>query len=174
MTSSIIEAIVSLLILQLGDNIYAKREKAHQVLTRLVPYASHHQFELALKDPDPEIGRRALMIYRPIFEKRMEVFGSSLLKSFPWFKIMDSSGNWSYFGMEMDMWRARAVEKWKLPFPDASDGEFQSYRAACKLWVIVQLQGRKSIEDIRNTLEALERYEKEWKDQNNRKPDDHR
>ena len=151
----IVNVVVSILIAQLGDANYIKREKAFKALKEFVPIA-HGQLEANLSNQDPEIAHRCWILYRPAWEAKMEQIAFTMVKRFPWLYLDE------WHTEEVQAYMQWAVDKWGAVncHPD-----YQPYRDATKLWVLSQLRTRTmTLMEIRSRLEMMATIEQRWID----------
>lgn len=146
-----LDAIISLLILQLGDSRYFQREKAHKALAALLPLSAT-QLERALSHSDMEVRGRAWLLVRPHIRAKIAKQAYALRDPFPWLCL--------HCPFEQCYWVDLAAKQ------GTSGGgpDWQNYRDGCRLWAAERLIRGATVQEVERQLEWMAREEVAWRE----------
>lgn len=146
----LLSGLIGLLVQQMGDESYRKRELAHQAL-RPMTWAAAYQLEQAANHHDAEIALRSARLYAPIREQKLERVAFTLRPKMPWLYLPDS--------YELHYWVEFAEKQYKAP---GGGPDWPNYRMATKLYTKQLLLFGRSTDEIQALLDHMEQMELDW------------
>lgn len=150
MSALALDAVISLLILQLGDSRYSAREKAHRALAVLAPLSAT-QLERATSHPDMEVRRRAWQIAKPYIQTKVERQAFGLRERWPWLYLESTYEVW--------YWIECATKRWVI---HRGGPEWAEYRAAAKLYARHLMLSGSSAVNVEEVMQKMDLEEQRW------------
>jgi hypothetical protein len=150
LTQSLIHGLLGLLVQQLGDDSYRKRDLAHKFLKPIAWLAAEH-LEQATRHHDAEIATRAGKLYAPIREHKCEQVAFTLRPKMPWLYLADS--------YQQHFWIERAEKQYGAP---GGAPDWPNYRVATKLYAKQLLLDGRALSEIHILLDHMQHAELDW------------
>ena len=153
MSAALTDAVLSILVLQLGSDRWADRDRSHRILASLAPIAIH-QLDAGTHHRDAEIAKRCQQLLAPFAQSRAEKTAFALRTHWPWLSMPCETA------IEYDF-----LERARARWPEVVGGgpDFADWRLATKLWVVHRLLAGDPVMLIQYELTRMVADETAWK-----------